>query len=256
MLITVLAILAFLVPGCAEDEGDTDADINVVPADTDDEINGTPTYTVPVFAHNQSVFTEKELMAVIHTDYRYAGEFYTENFTGVSISYVKSPYVKNAKNETEYSTDDRDVAYNLSKTGKGVLVNETQTEKYFQFEYPKNSYGKRDIVRVHKESYVNRTNMTHRFSGQYAGTFNVRPMTAENIDEVIEYLFRMTEGYYHLDESLLSSFTVDEEDAWVHHMYIMDADQADNGSNTWYFHVYHASYTVDKDTGRILYYCK
>lgn len=249
-LLIALTMLALAFAGCSSDEKDNDEG-------QDD--NEPPVYTIPVFATNQSVFTEAEIRAVVYTSYRYAGDLYTENVTGSSLSYVEAPFDMASKYRTEYSTNDRGVAYNMSKasimaiSSKYELKNETQTEKYFEFEWCKEGTATTWLMRVHKESYINRTNMTTRPSGNYIGTFNVRPMTTHDIDEVIEYLL-WVEEYYRggIGYKLLSSFTVEEGGAWVQHLYMEAEWQTDNGDSTTHVDVDHFTYTVDKASGEIL----
>ncbi len=217
----------------------------------------------PVFQSRQTKFTDDELLKAVYSDYKYPPNFYTEDLQGGSPYYENTVSIKPLEERTyewrELCTNSREQALEWSELSSQYssyyrdLIEESENEKYFQFrrvwlEHPTDIL----LSRVHKCTYLDRSNYDRFKRGGLIGTFNYRPVSIASVAELSEY-FWFIENYNIGGFKALSSFTDPAGEYIRHTIYATRVSYGDWGLCDNIFLVKEV-YEVRKDTGSIFYH--
>jgi internalin A len=223
------------------------------------EARGVEVLWSPTFQPNQTEFTNQEILEAVYSDYKYPRDFYQEDLEGGSLYYENTisvkPIFEREHRWIELCTDDRNQALEWSEASSKNsayyrdLIDERETEKYFEFErvYSENPF---DIIlsRVHKSSYLDRSSYDRFEKGSVLGIFNQRPITPENAKELTEYLW-FVENYNIVGSKVLSSFTEDQGNSIKHTIYETHVVYGDWGMSD-QITLIKSEYVVDKNSGQ------
>lgn len=185
---------------------------------------------------------------------RYPEGFYRERLKGASLYYENTVSVKplnERKREwIELCTDEKSQALEWSELSSKNsayyrnLVGEKETEKYFEFKrvYSKNP---RDVIlsRVHKCAYLDRSQFDKFNKGTVLGIYNQRPITVENVKELVEYLWFIEN--YNTGGQVINTFTESDSASISHTIYVF----AEGGNG---IRLITSEHTVSRSTGEII----
>ena len=162
-----------------------------------------------------------EILEIAYSTYKMPDDFYREDLDGGSIYYNNTlsilPLGQRTSNSYQLCTDDKDIARDWSEATSQnsayyrELVDETETEKYFQFKRVWDE-NPTDIIlsRVHKKSYLDRSMYDFFNPGDIIGQYNKKPYKIEAVQELVEYLW-FTENYNISGRKVLeSSISLDQ----------------------------------------------
>jgi len=238
----------------------------------------------PVFQPNQQEFTDEEILDATYSHYKAPQNFSTREsdpyfqLVYESTSFLKTWAERNAElgkniSDFEVCTDDKNQALNWSELYRKnyleddqKLLNEIETEKFFEFKYNATwreyKYGngrsdalRGDILRIRKCSYLNAAGSWRDRDDNlsiFLGIFNKRPVTTENVKELIEYDYSLFNSETR-DEKILSSFSGNQGDKIKHTIY-RTIIASDDLAGSWLcekIHLMKSVYTVDKTSGEI-----
>jgi len=209
---------------------------------------------------NQAEFTDQGILNAVYSNYKYPEDFYQEDLKGASLYYENTisvrPPVEREHKWIELCTDNKSQALEWSESSSKNsacyrdLIDERETEKYFE---GRRGYSEKpsDIIlsRVHKCSYLDRSKYDKFERGTTLGRFNQRPVTIENVKELIEYLW-FIENYNIDGQKVLSSFTEDQGDSVKHTIYETHVVYGDWGVCD-QITLIKSEYIVDKNSGEI-----
>lgn len=169
---------------------------------------------------------DDEILEKAYSSYKIPEGFYQENLEGGSIYYNNTlsilPLEERTSSSIQLSTDDRDQAREWSEATSQnssyyrKLVEESETEKYFQFKrvYERNPS---DIIlsRVHKKSYLDRSMYDFFNPGTVLGKYNKKPYQINEVKELVEYLW-FVENYNINGRKVLESSISEDWSAFNH----------------------------------------
>ena len=212
----------------------------------------------PFFEQTQEAFSDDEILDAAYSNYFYPADFYIEDLYGAGLQYENSQSI-----ETEFDSQtkielcanniDDAKAWSLASISENhadrYLSNQSETEKYFQFEY-RVAEVESDILlsRVHKCSYIDRSvyNKIMDTNSSTIGTFNLSPYSLENIKELVEYLWFID----NVNKKVLSSYVHEYEQEYVHHIYEINIKIGKIGEQD-EIDLNKVVYKIKKDTGDI-----
>lgn len=185
-------------------------------------------YRFPTFDHDQTEFSDRDLLNAMYTNYYMPPGFYEERNEGSryyenTVSIEQNCGDPDSSVWVELCTNSLDQATAWSETSAvhssyyRTLVSQSETEKFFEFtrvwlEHPNDVL----LSRVHKCTYLDRSMYNRAYPGDVIGVFNVRPITLGGIHELCEYLWLNS---YLPASKVLSSFTEDLGDQFQHTIY-------------------------------------
>lgn len=198
----------------------------------------------------RSDFTDQEILAAVYSSYRVPEGFYRDRMD-VSVYYINllsihdrnKPSVefqngrwvpKKQPARIELCTQDISEArqwQQATDTNSSVrrkVVAQEETEKYFEFTTESLSHPFYiHLARVHKCSYVDRTNYDPRahydiqdFQRWFQGVFGLRSFSERDVRELGEYLWSIKNHQVN-GARVMSSFCLDEGDEFVHTMFTL-----------------------------------
>lgn len=224
----------------------------------------TPAYTQPdksigpIFKDTQTAFTDKEILDAVYAGYRWPPHFYQEDlgkgrpYYATAIS-AKLP-AETGKENIKLCTDNKNQAQEwveaFLKNNKyyDSLIDERETEKFFEFtmgNLKNTSYTLPS--RIHHCNYFiskyTRLSPEMLRKGDVIGIFGRRPITKENVKELIEYLW-----FIESHNRVLTSFAEDQKDSIKHTLYEVSVAGSYN-----YDHItlYKSEYFVSKHSGEV-----
>ena len=213
---------------------------------------------------SNNISEDEEILNLVYSAYKFPENFYTEDLDGGSIYYENTVSVKPVNQRDawfELSTNSRDTAFYWSELSDQYsayhreFVSERETKKYFEFKrvYEKNPT---DIIldRVHKLCYLDRSMYDYFDPGEILGIYNERPLTLQNIKELIEYLIYIR-NYNNNSYKVLKSYTADQQNRYVHYITDIIISYGDWGIND-KISVWDREYFIDKQTGNITFKSK
>ena len=220
---------------------------------------------IPViqFEDDQSNFSDQEVIdAMYHPDYVYPDHFYSEDNGDAYMEYMSSYSIVTAQERPDYRiefcTDDRNEAYQWSVSTAEIFYfltvdtgHERETEKFFEFTWEFDLSGTMETVlyRTHKCSYVDLTSYDIIDPDSFLVYFNLRPLTAANVKEVIEYLWiNRSSGK---GEKILSSYVLENSDVFYHMIFTAYKQPGDWGLPDM-IHLEEYVFTIDKSNGEII----
>lgn len=141
-----------------------------------------------------SRFSDEDLLHAAYDGPKYPEGFYHEDLGGGSLYYENTisitPTEERGDEWIELCTDDSEHAREWSEMSAEAssvsreLVGERETEKYFEFEREVSFFS-----RVHRCSYLDRSQYDRLHPGSVLGQLNLRPVTVESVQELSEYLW-------------------------------------------------------------------
>lgn len=202
-----------------------------------------------------------EIIRIAYSSYRLPDGFSTEDFSAGSPYYENTisiyPLQERGSSWFELCTNDYNQALAWSEASSRNsayyrdLVSQRETEKFFEF---RRVYAARPtdaiLSRVHKSSYLDRSEFDRLHKGHVLGRFQVRPVTKQNVKELIEYLW-----YVDKDEigTKVLSTSISESTYIVEYMMQeLDVTYGDWGVRDEIV-VTNSSYRVDKTSGLMNY---
>ena len=238
---------------------------------------GSSTYPSPFNGPNDTLyiddtlFTYDGLWAVAYGDTCYPDEFF-EDVGGPGWVYYEKEAVVTSPNHSEpilmeLCTDNKEQARLWSDrpsprtVGYPDVVDESETEKYFEFKRKRVGYMQYMLSRVHKCSYIELSPFDW-FQEWYdwylidvtldpipMGTFHQRPIIYETVKELCEYLFVHAAR---LELKVIRSSTLDQGFRFEHTIYSLSVVEGDWGMRDEII-LMKRQYTVDQTTGTITY---
>ena len=235
----------------------------------------------PVNEFDQSPFSDKEILEAVYSDYRFPEGFFTEDLTYPrggdlfhKISYLDE-FINNER--VFFCTDDVTIArqhveeeitkFNRAKgyTAR-TIIKENQNEKMFEFialsevhdtvSFPYNDYYYN--YRVQKCGYLSYLKSGYLYASPIIGAFAPRPVTRENVKELLEYLwYSVYGGYDNVKSKVLRSTSEDIVDSVKHTIFETEVNQ-DNATGEWcdLISINKLTYIVNKNSGVIELYKK
>jgi len=183
-------------------------------------------------------FTNHEILAATYSGYRVPQGFYRDEMRDdESVGYLNTISIRSkekARGRVELCTSDWNEARRWQQISDSnsfqqrILLGENETDKYFEFRTGSYSHPSHiHLMRVHKCRYLDRSGFDPRahypiqdFTGWFQGTANVRPVTAEIVQELGEYLWLV--GNHQAEGArVLSSFSKIVQNEICHTMYAL-----------------------------------
>ena len=238
---------------------------------------GTP--KTPTFNPTQTNFSDQEILNAVYSDYKGPNGFFEDALIKKEEKNINSVrYEKWGINNTYWSfyctnnfREAKKVVEEHIKIWSTMTITENnENEKFFQFKVIDNRNIPSSLLRVfkcsyikglkrvlsndyqyryHKETYYQR-NKPGFTTTDYAGEFAQRPVTTDNVKELIEFLWFSGLGEYNIGgRKVLSSFTKDEGNSIAHIIY---ETQTSYGTYAYDEIILIKSvYTVNKNSGKI-----
>ncbi len=229
----------------------------------------------PVLQFKQIKFTDKEILDVVYSDYKIPDGFFVDTLEkGEKISdSVYYERVLENNNWVFYCTNDintarqlvnKDIAdYDKTNDSSGrIIIATSENEKFFEFKtlethktLPDRKYYLR--YRVYKCNYL--SDLQHgmypkkdkSISDSYIGIFAKKPVTTENVKELVEFLWYSAFSNYNKGGSkILSSFTEENGDSVRHTIFETKVVYGDWGLRD-QITLIKSIYTVNKNSGEI-----
>jgi hypothetical protein len=149
---------------------------------------------------------DDEIIQKAYSHYSLPQWFSTEDFNSVSPYYENTisiyPLAERGTSWFELSTNDYNQALAWSEASSRNsayyrdLVSQRETEKFYEFTRVYAAHPNDAILsRVHKSSYLDRSEFDKLHKGSVLGRFQVRPVTMKNVKELIEYLWCVDNNY-------------------------------------------------------------
>ena len=229
----------------------------------------------PVFQTEQTKFTDKEILDAVYSNYKTPDGFFVDTLEkgekiSDSVYYVRMLennnwifYCTNDINTAKQLVD-RDIAeYHKTDDSSGrMIVDASENEKFFEFktlETHKTLPGMKYYLRyrAYKCSYLSdlQYGMYYKkdksISDGYIGTFTKKPITTENVKELVEFLWYSAFSNYNLGGAkVLSSFTGENGDSIKHTLFETSTTYGDWGLYD-QITLIKSIYTVNKNSGEI-----
>ncbi len=196
-------------------------------------------FVAPTFAPGQDAFTDEELLRAAYSNYRAPATFYDEPLAGPSRPYYVNtisvaPLCCQPDQWIELSTDDTGEARGWVDSTAAHSSERTTldpgppvvTGRYFEFR----TLGSGPVFgyRVHRRSYLDRDGVDFLARGVVTGKLNARPLDADAVRGVAEYLWFKDEGSLE-GRKALSSFTRSEGDTLRHVIHDVTLMRGDYG---------------------------
>ncbi len=193
-------------------------------------------YAAPSFQPDQTTFTDQEIFAAVYSDYKTPASFFKDTLETGSNVRDSVYYITVAKGDKQafYCTNDSSAAKQQvdqviaeykpsSKLSGRTIIDTSENEKFFEYKTLETTIPNSGINyylrhRVYKCSYLSdlkreaysRIDISTR--RMYLGDFAKRPVTAEDANELVEFLWLSAFYNYNMGGAkVLSSFT--EENA-------------------------------------------
>jgi hypothetical protein len=206
--------------------------------------------------------TDLEIAQMLYADSRRTPQgFYQEAAPTVqgyvATSHVKSTDVSSAATaQYELCTDDWNTALTWSDqvTTSGPaanLVETNTTSHYYEFGYVRTGTPQTYLrARVYRCSYVDRSNVDLRGTTTTAGQLNQRPLTADELQQLSEYLWQFT-NYNNYGNSVLKSSGASTNTALQHTLIIATLTPTATSGGCDRINILGWSHTVDAQTGML-----
>ena len=205
--------------------------------------------------------TNQEIATLIYSDnQRTPTGFYQETvpvFSGyVATSQLKTRDINsNAVLQYELCSDDFNQAlqwsdtFNTNNGDNASLTGTVDTSHYFEFDRLRSGNPQGYLrQRVYKCSYLNRNSVDLLATGGSAGTLNARPLDADTLKELSEYLWQFT-SYNNYGNVVLSSSGGSDSNNLTHSLIIAVLTHAITSGGCDSIAVYEWKHTLDMATG-------
>ena len=150
----------------------------------------------------------------------------------VSTYHVQNTHLAPATARHELCTDDPDQARDWSNTASGgaeVLVGESASDRYFQFQRVRNSTPVVTVrARVFRCTYLDRSVVNLADVQGPAGLLNLRPVDAAALRNLSEYLW-MFSAYNNADHAVLASRGAQQNGSLEHEIMMAQLIRAGSG---------------------------
>jgi len=206
--------------------------------------------------------TDLEIAQMLYVDSRRTPQgFYQESAPTVQ-GYVATSHIKNTDVSTttlsqyELCTDDWNTALAWSDqvaTGAQAsnLVETNTTTSYYEFGRVRSGTPQGYLrARVYRCSYLDRSNVDLASPSSIAGAFNQRPLTADGLQQLAEYLWQFT-AYNNYGHSVLKSSGTVTSSGMQHTLIIASLSAATGGSTCDRIQVIGWSHNADSQTGAL-----
>ncbi|MCK5233698.1 MAG: hypothetical protein KAJ91_02665 [Candidatus Aenigmarchaeota archaeon] len=232
----------------------------------------------PTFQSAQAVFSDEDILNSVYSDYNLPEAFYQDNLDKGDKIYDAIYYERQQENNKWifYCTDqlgaakqfvDEDVAnYNKQEPAEfypdRFIIETNENDKFFEFKTIEDQTKSSDIkyylrYRVHKCSYLGdlQHGMYYKkdntLPDNYVGVFTQKPVTTENVKELVEFLWYSAFGHYNTGGSkVLSSFSEDNDGFIKHILFETNSVFGDFGVCD-QITLTKSTYTVNKNSGEI-----
>jgi hypothetical protein len=161
---------------------------------------------------------DESLLQLAYSSYKLPDGFYQEDLHNVifqNAGVMRIHPLGGRASVFERCTNDRSeaLAWSESPDYYGAddrqLVSERETERFFEFTWEVHRLTSRVLLsRVDKCSYVDRSMYDRRAHGTMLGIFNQRPVTADNVGSLVEYLW-YSENFTSVSAKVISSSGAD-----------------------------------------------
>jgi hypothetical protein len=182
--------------------------------------------------------TDDELYNLAYSNWKWPENFYSEDSLEGSIYYENTVSIKPLTEREniwiQLCTDNIDTARKWSELSSNYssyyreLVNEKETEKYFEF---KRVYlaNPNDVIlsRVHKCSYLDRTMYDFFKKESVIGVFSKNIFSENDVKKVIEYIWFVE--HYQIVGKVHKSFIEKNNSEYVHYIYEVEIVFGDFG---------------------------
>ena len=185
---------------------------------------------------------------------KYPQGFYKEEINNIaSIYYVNSVSTKlDITKWIQLCTDDSAEAISwMELSSENELTEFKDTEKYFQATSNSTTSSYKILFRVHKCSYLDRTDYNFLNKTDSIGIFNKRPINEQSVKEVVEYLWFLKNYKTANTNVLFTSFTSNNEDI-IYNIFSTHYSEGDWGMCP-SVQVYDEVYRINKVDGVIIY---
>jgi len=183
---------------------------------------------------------------------KYPQGFYKEETNNIaSIYYVNTVSTKlDITKWIQLCTNDSSEAISWMKlSSENELTEFKDTEKYFQATSNSTTSSYKILFRVHKCSYLDRTNYNFLIKTDTIGIFNIRPTNEQTVKEVIQYLW-FIENYNISNPKILYAIYSEELEKCLYSIYVVNYIAGDFGMCPT-ITVEKQNYSVNKFTGII-----
>ncbi len=209
-------------------------------------------YEYPQFYHNQSSFTNEEILAATYSDFKIPLNFYNENIGDTSIYYVNTISIDSLNNQwIQLSTNSSEEAkywYKITSGDTTVSNVGEEDEKFFEFIYTENQ-NLTFKYRSHHANYLTRDNFDYMSDSNTFGEFTKHNFTEYDCKELIDYLW-FIDSNNNSSAKALSSFTVDQQHAIEVHHYELLIVGGDFGLHD-EISLMNKVYSINKSSGNI-----
>lgn len=205
---------------------------------------------------------DDEIIRKAYSHYSLPQWFSTEDFTSVSPYYENTisifPLAERGTSWFELSTNDHVQALAWSEASSRnsayyrELVSQRETEKFFEFKRVYAAHPNDAILsRVHKSSYLDRSEFDKLHKGSVLGRFQVRPVTMENVKELVEYLW-CVDSNFDTGTGILSTWMSENTMSVDYVLQVLDVVYGDRGMHDSII-VTNATFRIEKASGLISY---
>ena len=228
----------------------------------------------PVFQSNQIKFSDQEILNTVYSDHKTPDGFFAdilEKGGKISDSVYYERVLEN-NNWAFYCTNDVNTAkqlvdkniadYNKQASPGRIIIDTSENEKFFEFKTLETHESLSDRkyylrYRVYKCNYL--SDLQHGMyyktdkliSDDYIGIFAKKPITTENVKELVEFLWYSAFSNYNLGGAkVLSSFTEENGDSIKHTLFETKTGYGDWGLRD-QITLIKSIYTINKNSGEI-----
>lgn len=232
----------------------------------------------PVFHLTQTKFTDEDVLDAVYSDYKTPNGFFVDTLErGEKISdsvyyegvlennnwiFYCTKDINTAKQLVDKDIADYNRQDNRQDSPDGVIIDTSENEKFFEFKtienkkaFPDRKYYMR--YRVFKCNYLSdlQSGMYYKkdksVSDNYIGIFAKRPVTTENVKELVEFLwYSAFRNYITVGSKVLSSFTEEDGNLIKHTIFETKTMHGDWGLCD-QITLIKSIYTVNKNSGEI-----
>jgi hypothetical protein len=206
--------------------------------------------------------TDLEIAQMLYVDNRRTPQGFFQESAPAIQGYVATSHIKNTdvSNVTtshyELCTDDWNTALAWSDqaaTGAQAsnLVETNTADRYYEFGRVRSGTPQGYVrARVYRCSYLNRNNVDLSTSSSNAGQFNQRPLTADGMQQLAEYLWQFTQ-YNNYGNTVLKSSGAVNSNSIEHTLIIASLIAATGGSTCDRIEVIGWTHNADSQTGAL-----